>query len=304
MRVGAGWVGRLAKGVALMLMLVRCSGSSRLEPTSTPGPVFEQERAWAHAVAQCGFGPRFVGSEAGWATGDYIRAQLQAFGWQVEEQVFTYGGLRVRNLIGRKGSGPVVVLGAHYDTRPVAEREPDPDQRDQPILGANDGASGVAVLLELARVVDVEATGRSVWLAFFDAEDRAQVDGWPTSVGAEEMARRLGLRPEWVVVLDMVGDVDQQFYLEGHSDPQLQERLWAVAGELGYAAHFIPELRHTILDDHVPFVERGIPAVDVIDFDYPAWHTLDDTLANISAESLGRVGTLMEVWLEQRAWLP
>lgn len=304
MRFGAYRLGRVATSAALLLVLVGCAGASRQEPTLTPEPVFEQERAWAHAVAQCEFGPRPVGSEAGWATGDYIRAQLRTLGWQVEEQVFTYRGLRVRNLIGRRGNGPVVVLGAHYDTRPVAERDPDPSQRDRPILGANDGASGVAVLLELARVVDVEATGRSVWLAFFDAEDRAHVDGWPTSVGAEEMARRLDLRPEWVIVLDMVGDVDQQFYLEGYSDTQLQERLWAVADELGYADHFVPEPGRTIIDDHVPFMERGIPAVDVIDIDYPAWHTLDDTLANISAESLGRVGTVMEVWLEQRAWLP
>jgi hypothetical protein len=304
MRSGFHGFGRLATHVALLLSLVGCGGVRRLEPTLTPTPAFEPARAWAHAVAQCEYGPRPVGSEAGWATGDYIRAQLQAFGWQVEEQTFTYHGLRVRNLIGRKGSGPVVVVGAHYDTRPVAERDPDPDQRDQPILGANDGASGVAVLLELARVVDVEATGRSLWLAFFDAEDRGRVDGWPTSVGAEEMARRLDLRPEWVIVVDMVGDVDQQFYLEGYSDPQLQERLWALADELGYAAYFRPELRHTLLDDHVPFVARGIPAVDVIDFDYPAWHTLDDTLSNISAESLGRVGRVMEVWLERQAWLP
>jgi Zn-dependent M28 family amino/carboxypeptidase len=266
--------------------------------------VFDAGRAWEHAVAQVELGPRPVGSEAGWATGDYIRDQLRAWGWQVDEQVFVFDGVRGRNLVGRKGSGPAVMLGAHYDTRPIADRDPDPAQRDRPILGANDGASGVAVLLELARVVDVEAAGRTVWLAFFDAEDRGGIEGWPYAVGAREMARELEELPEWVIVLDMVGDADQRFRPEAYSDPELQGALWDLAADLGYGPHFPSEARGPILDDHVPFLERGIPAVDVIDFEYPAWHTHADTLAQMRPESLGRVGRLMEVWLEEGGWKP
>ncbi len=277
-------------------------------PTATPAPtpelVFDGQRAWVHATAQVELGPRPVGSGAGWATGDYIRDQLVGFGWQVSEQVFAYAGLQGRNLVGIRGTGPVVMLGAHYDTRPIADRDPDPARRELPVLGANDGASGVAVLLELARVVDVEATGKTVWLAFFDAEDRGGVDGWPFSVGAEQMARQLQVLPEWVIVLDMVGDADQRFRPEGYSDPDLQQRLWDLAAELGYAEQFVAEPQGPIADDHVPFLQRGIPAVDVIDLEYPAWHTQGDTLERISAESLGRVGRLMEVWLEEGGETP
>jgi hypothetical protein len=102
-----------------------------------------------------------------------------------------------------------------------------------------------------------------------------------------------------MVLVDMVGDADQQLYYEGNSDPPLQARLWEIAAELGYDAFFIPELRHTMIDDHLPFARRGIPAVDIIDFDYPYWHTVEDTVGKASADSLLRVGRTVEYWLEQ-----
>jgi Zn-dependent M28 family amino/carboxypeptidase len=192
----------------------------------------------------------------------------------------------------------VVIIGAHYDTRPVADQDPNPDQRQQPILGANDGASGVAVLLELARVLEQEQLERQVWLAFFDAEDRGRLDGWPFSVGAREMAQNLVIRPQAVVVVDMIGDADQNIYYERNSDPELSAELWAIAGELGYSDSIIPQAKHTIIDDHLPFIEQGIPSVDMIDFDYPYWHTLEDTADKVSPTSLERVGRTLEVWLE------
>jgi hypothetical protein len=96
----------------------------------------------------------------------------------------------------------------------------------------------------------------------------------------------------------MVGDKDQQLYFEGNSDPELRETLWQLAAELGYGNTFIPEVRHTMIDDHLPFVRMGFTAVDIIDFDYPYWHTVEDTVDKASAESLYRVGHLLEVWLE------
>jgi hypothetical protein len=263
----------------------------------SPTLTFNGQKAYEQARAQVDLGPRPTGSEAGWATGDYILERLKELGWDTEEQDFTYNGVKARNIIARAGQGPVVVVGAHYDTRPRADQ--DPVNPEAPILGANDGASGVAVLLELARVLDREALRAEVWLAFFDAEDRGRLEGWPFSVGAAYMAEHLDVKPEAVIVLDMVGDRNQQFYYEKNSDPALSKTLWDIADRLGYGDQFIPVPKWPIVDDHIPFIEQGIPAVDVIDFDYPPWHTTGDTLDKISADSLERVGRVVEAYLEE-----
>lgn len=151
-------------------------------------------------------------------------------------------------------------------------------------------------MLELGDVLREYELKNEVWLAFFDAEDMGRVDNWPWSVGATHMAENLRVRPEYVVVVDMVGDSEQELYYEGNSDTALRERLWKIAADLGYD-EFVPERGHTIIDDHVPFARRGIPAVDIIDFDYPYWHTIEDTCDKISWESLERVGRVVEVLL-------
>ena len=138
-----------------------------------------------------------------------------------------------------------------------------------------------------------------VWLAFFDAEDNGNLDGWEWCVGSSYMAAHLQVAPQAVVVVDMIGDADQQLYLERNSDAILQTRLWEIAATVGYTDTFVSEYRWTIYDDHVPFAQRGIPAVDIIDFDYPHWHTTRDTLDKVSAESLERVGRVLEAWLEE-----
>jgi Zn-dependent M28 family amino/carboxypeptidase len=294
--------------------LVSCGGSTPAPPTmsptviSTPTPtpiplVFDGDLAYDHVVEQCDFGFRPTGSEAWKATGDYIIAELQFRGWRVETQEFVYRDTLVRNVIAKSSQGsqeqvgtlPVLILGAHYDTRRSADME-DPSV---PVMGANDGASGVAVLLELARVLEAEKLRHEVWLAFFDAEDNGRLDGWEWCVGSDHMAEHLEIKPEAVVVVDMVGDADQQLYLERNSNPALQMELWEIAGELGYSEWFIAEYRHAIYDDHVPFGQRGITAVDIIDFDYPYWHTTQDTIDKVNGESLGRVGHVLEVWLEE-----
>jgi glutaminyl-peptide cyclotransferase len=259
--------------------------------------LFDGESAYQYVLAQTALGPRPTGSPAGWATGDLILKELTRWGWKTEAQEFFFKGERCRNIIGRKGAGPVIILGAHYDTRPYADN--DPIKKDQPIMGADDGASGVAVLLELAHVLDEAKLQHEVWLAFFDAEDRGHLQGWPFSVGASYMAEVLKVKPQAVVVLDMVGDEQQDFYYEHNSDAALQEKLWHLAAELGYSQQFIPQYRWTMTDDHIPFVERGITAVDIIDFDYPYWHTAQDTADKVSAESLHRIGRVMQVWLEK-----
>jgi len=247
-------------------------------------------------LEQCALGPRPTGSPAIRAAGDAIIAHLKTWDWAVETQEFTYRDTPVRNIIGRAGEGPVVILGAHYDTRRAADQE----NPAQPVLGANDGASGTAVLMELARALEKDRLRHQVWLVFFDAEDNGGLDGWEWCVGSSYMASHLTVRPEAVVVVDMVGDTDQQFYFEHNSDPALQQELWGIAATLGYTTTFIPEYRWAVYDDHIPFARLGIPAVDIIDFDYPYWHTTRDTPDKVSPASLERVGRVLEVWLEGR----
>jgi glutaminyl-peptide cyclotransferase len=238
-----------------------------------------------------------VGSPQGRETADYITAELRKVGWAVEQQDFEYRGVSACNLVAAKGTGPLFIIGAHYDTRSLAER--DLEDPTLAVPGANDGASGVAVLLELARVLDLEKSGIQVWLAFFDAEDQGGINGWPFSVGASYMAEHLTAQPVAVVVVDMVGDQEQEIFWERNSDAALQRELWAIAADLGYEAAFVPQYRYSIMDDHVPFIQRGLVAVDIIDFDYPYWHTSQDTPDKVSPTSLQRVGRVVETWLEE-----
>jgi glutaminyl-peptide cyclotransferase len=290
---------RLVAVLALVLFLVPVATAGCAGAEAEPGderPLlaersFDGERAYQYALDQCEIGPRPTGSEAGWATGEYILGTLGELGWRTETQQFEYQGVRLRNVIGGLGQGPVVILGAHYDTRPVADR--DPRHVDEAIVGGNDGASGVAVLLELADVLGHYELQNEVWLVFFDGEDSGGVNGWPFSVGSAYTAENLTVDPAWVVVVDMVGSKDQAFYYEGYSDPALRERLWAIAGQLGYG-EFVRNVGRSIVDDHLPFVEAGIPAVDIIGLPYAYWHTLGDTCDQVSAESLERVGRVLE----------
>lgn len=280
------------------LLLASCLLIVSLAACGARSGTFNGEAAYAHVVAQCDLGYRPTGSEAWRKTGDYIIAELEKQGWAVETQEFTYRDTPVRNIIGKSRASneqPVIIVGAHYDTRRSADQE----NPAEPVLGANDGASGVAVLLELARVLDRDRLQSQVWLAFFDAEDNGGLDGWEWCVGSSYMAANLAVTPQAVVVVDMVGDADQQVYFEHNSDPAIQTQLWEIAATLGYTSTFIPEYRWAIFDDHIPFRQRGIPAVVIIDFDYPYWHTTQDTPDKVSAESLERVGRVVEVWLEQ-----
>jgi len=278
-------------------------------PQAAP-KIFDGKRAYQHITAQVNFGLRPAGSPALRSTGDYIIAQMKQVGWKIETQEFVYRNVPVRNIVGKvgEGRGPLVVVGAHYDTRLRADQ--DKVHPEQGVMGANDAASGVAVLLELARTLDVSKLQNEVWFAFFDAEDNGDISGcvvtpgkcdkspWPWSVGADYFAEHLASKPSVVVILDMIGDADQNIFYEYNSDKDTQEQLWGIAARLGYAAQFIPQFKWSMEDDHTPFLERGIRAVDMIDFDYPYWHTTQDTADKVSADSLERVGRVMQMWLE------
>lgn len=279
---------------------------------------FDGQRAWQDVEYQVSLGPRLPGSQAHAQAVAWMVSELEAAGWEAEVQETTGMGHPIRNVIGRKGEGrPWVVIGAHYDSRLVADQDPDPDQRDQPVPGANDGASGVAVLLELARFLGDSGpaerswfAGRNsapnrwdeiwpgeVWLVFFDAEDNGNIPGWDWILGSRAFVEELDAHPDTAVIIDMIGDADLNVYWEGNSDPTLLQEIWSIAASLGYEDQFIPEYRYNILDDHILFVDAGIQAVDLIDFDYPYWHTVEDTPDKVTPESLQAVGETLIAWL-------
>ncbi len=286
---------KLPARIRLFLIPILLLGCHPLSPSIERR--FDGREAFRHVQAQLAMGPRYPGSPGWEAVQRYIQDHVIRQGWTFEVQPFTASGISGRNLIARAGQGPVVLVGAHYDTRHRADR--DPERPQDPVPGANDGASGVAVLLELARVLDRPRLRDEVWLVFFDAEDQGELNGMPWILGSTHFAAAMTVTPTAMILVDMVGDVDPQFYYERNSDPGLRERLWRVAAELGYSRWFIPEPRWALIDDHLPFLQRGIPAVDIIDFDYPAWHTTTDTLDRISPQTLEAVGRVLERFLER-----
>ncbi len=262
---------------------------------------FDGRAAYRHVVAQVDLGPRTTGSEGSEAVQQIIMGRLARHQWRVEYQDFIYRGTQARNIIAKagEGAGPLIIVGAHYDTRRRADNDPAVEKRLLPVPGANDGASGVAVLLELARSLDKKKLENEVWLVFFDAEDNGQLDGWEYIAGSTYFANWLPVEPASVIIVDMIGDADQQIYKERNSTPWLVEAVWEAASDLGFDDVFLPTAKYSMLDDHTPFLRRGIPAIDIIDFDYPYWHTTEDTADKVSPAALGRVGRVIEVLLEE-----
>jgi Zn-dependent M28 family amino/carboxypeptidase len=168
----------------------------------------------------------------------------------------------------------------------------------KPVPGANDGASGVAVLLELARKLPDDTV--PVWLVFFDAEDNGNIDGWDWLLGSREFVKNNPVHPKAVVVIDMIGDADLNIYKERNSNKAITDEIWRTAERTENDTVFIPKEKFSMIDDHTPFLEAGIPAVDIIDFDYPYWHTTQDTPDKVSAQSLQIVGETLQVWVMQQ----
>jgi Zn-dependent M28 family amino/carboxypeptidase len=263
-----------------------------------PRPVtFDGERAYRDVVAQVDFGPRIPNSASHAQTVAYIQAELTKAGWTSSVQTGESGGQTVKNIVAMRGTdSPAVILGAHYDSRIYADHDPVAANHTVPVPGANDGASGVAVLLELARSLPPDSA--PVWLVFFDAEDNGHIPGWDWILGSRAYARSLTVQPQVVVVVDMIGDADLNIFMERNSDPEFTRQIWETARSLGYESAFIPEYKYQVLDDHIPFIEKGLRAVDIIDLDYPYWHTIGDTADKVSAKSLQMVGATLLDWLK------
>lgn len=259
-------------------------------------PDFDANRAYHDVEYQLSLGPRIPGSEGHRQVLEWMQAELEAHQWHVIRQEITFKGKDIINLIASRGEGEYILLGAHYDSRIYADQDPDPELRKDHVAGANDSGSGVAVLLELARILPQDLP-QAITLVFFDAEDNGGIDDWEWIMGSTAFVQELTDKPSAAVIVDMIGDADLEVYYERNSDLELMEEIWQQARLVGYEDVFIQEYRHSMLDDHTPFVNAGIPAVDLIDFDYPYWHTTSDTLDKVSPESLRAIGETLLAWL-------
>jgi glutaminyl-peptide cyclotransferase len=281
-------------------------------------PIFDETRAFAYLVRQCDFGPRNPGSDGYYACLEYIKTELDQSADEIILQDFSYQEQRnnnkyeLQNVIARFNPNAdfQTVISAHWDTRPWADQDKNQGNKKSPILGANDGASGVAVLLELAKILRENPPNIGVNLVFFDGEDMG-IPGENNTYcqGSQYFAKNLPIpKPNEAINLDMVGDKQlvipiERYSLEYH--PKLVRYLWDRARDMGLDA-FTGRVDYAIYDDHVPLYEiAGIPAIDIIDFKYPNsyanfWHTQQDIPENCSKESLEQVGKLMLDYIYNR----
>jgi hypothetical protein len=291
----------------LLSLMVACSQqSSGSSPATTPAPEFSVDSAWAYLRKQVEFGPRYPGSEGHRRQLEWMQEFLRARADTLVVQPFSHEAtdgtaLQLTNLFARFNpeAGSRILLLAHWDTRPTADEERDGADRRKPIPGANDGASGVAVLLELANVLSRHSQPLGVDLLFVDGEDWSASD---LSLGAKYFAANLppAYRPLYGILLDMIGDQSPIFMIESNSRsyaPEVVERVWRVAEELGHGSVFSRREGIAITDDHIPLNQAGIRTIDVIDFDYGPgnayWHTLEDNLDHVSPRGLGVVGAVL-----------
>lgn len=290
----------------LPVALLLAAGCGKAEsPAELRWADFDGGRAYKHVEDLVALGPRPTGSEALVRAADYIAAQLKASGLELREQVFEAatprGPIKFRNIIGmtrRSAAGGVIVIGSHYDTKWM------PGIR---MVGANDGGSSVGVLLEMARVA---VNQPNVWFVFFDGEEAMAEYGaedglWGSRYFVRDLnsdAKTAVERVKAMILLDMIGDARLNVGLPANSTGRLVQEVFEAARATGNRDVFGVDPRE-ILDDHVPFLDAGIPAVDLIDFEYGSapglndyWHTERDTLDKISPGSLQAAGrTVLKV---------
>ncbi|MBJ2161206.1 MAG: M28 family peptidase [Muribaculaceae bacterium] len=290
---------------------------------------FNADSAYSYIDHQVAFGPRVPGSEAHRQCRDWLIASLKRFGadtvYVQDAQVKAYNGdkLPITNIIASYNSGASkrVLLAAHWDSRPWADKAFDANDRTKPVPGANDGGSGVGVLLEIARNLAARQPSVGVDIAFFDAEDYGKYEGFEDSsdtwcLGSQYWAKNMipysaYNKPVYGILLDMVGGRGARFHYELFSQEYARlatVKVWGEAEKLGYSDYFIREKGAPVTDDHVVLTRAGIPTTNIIEsinsetqsFN-PTWHTLDDTMANIDRASLKAVGeTVLNVVYKER----
>ena len=297
-------IGTLLASVAFFGYL----GDGLLRPDVVNEP-FSGEKALASVNRQLAFGPRITGTDASLQTGDWLIEQLRLLGWDVVIQPFTINEqVQGRNIVAvrspDRAGAPVAMLTTHYDTRLAADLDPDETRRQEPVPGANDGASGPAILLELARTLDVDATQHTICLAFFDAEANGGVPGWDTNIGSQVFVDSQPssvprcASPQVLVNVDLAGAIDQRFFQNEVGDAPLNGAIWQTAANLELGSRFPAQTRPMAPTTSAAFRAAGIPTADIVSTDYPYRATLADTADKLSAETLGDVGLVLETWLE------
>lgn len=318
-----------ALALSILFFLASCKGDHNAagqggtETTETPAasvpvPSFNRDSAFAFVEKQLSFGPRVPGTEAHKACRQWLVDQLRAYGAEVIEQAFNakiYTGqtLPAVNIIGQFNpqAGKRILLAAHWDSRFRADSPLSKERRDEPILGADDGASGVAVLLEVARQLQAHPISIGVDIIFFDAEDQGESDNEnPNSwaLGAQHWARNLhrgGYKPKYGILLDMVGSKPARFAREAYSTYYagfVVDKVWKLAQSMSYGNYFVDEEGSSVTDDHY-FVNTiaGIPMIDIINqpgtnretIFVDHWHTHNDNLNAIDPLTLRAVGQVM-----------
>ena len=283
------------------VLMHACESKKPVSPLHVPA--FDKQNAFTHLTNQVDFGARVPGSEAHAACLAYLDSSLAQYAQSVVQQSFehtiekTGEKVKLTNLIASFGTdkGQRVLLAAHWDCRPWADSDPDTANQRKPVPGANDGASGVAVLLEIARILKNEPPPVGVDIVLFDGEDfgiHGRDETW--AVGAQYFANKKDPRytPQIGLLLDMIGDKDLKLMKEGYSmhyAPGVVDFVWGYASRLGIS-EFVGEQMGPITDDHLPLLKVGIPCINLIDLDYDFHHTIEDTPDKCSPESLEKVG--------------
>ena len=310
---------------ALILLFMSCSSTSKKQSgaekateTSVVNIVmdFNADSAYKFVKAQTDFGPRVPNTESHSKTASYLAGELKRLGTKVTVQATklkTFDGttINAKNIIGEinPDSSKRILLLAHWDSRPWADNDPDLSKRKKPVMGANDGASGVGVILELARLFKAKSPNIGIDILFVDAEDwgdsNSNYDTESTwALGTQywiEHMHRDNYEPIYGILLDMVGSKDAKFYKDYYSmeyAPQITNTVWDIARDSGYADYFVNKDGGGITDDHVFVNKAGIKCIDIIDQNSgssnsgfcPQWHTTFDTMDNISTETLKAVG--------------
>ena len=277
-------------------------------------PAFDADYAYKQIEKQVSFGPRNPNSKGHEEALNYLSGELSKYTADVVLQAFDYQGygdrLRLTNIIAKFNPGKKhrIIICAHWDTRPRAEKDKNPAEQNKPILGANDGGSGVGILLEIAKLLKQNPVAYGIDLVLFDGEDYGKPDDLENySLGAKYFSANLpkDYQPVFAILLDMVGDKDAFFPIEGNSKlyaPDLESMIWGLAEQVG-ADKFVNRESEKIYDDHISLNEAGIRAVDIIDLeligaDTPAdrrnyWHTQNDIMENIGKGTLEQVGKVI-----------
>jgi glutaminyl-peptide cyclotransferase len=295
---------RSALGIVIVVALVLCA-CGQYPSTSSKSMSISGERAMEYVKAQVSFGPRPPGSPQLQKCREYIVQTLRGFGYQVEEDAFIaqtpYGATQMHNLIARKGSGGkgVIAFATHYDTKLMEGKN---------FVGANDGGSSTGLVMELARTLADSRDPLDYWFLFLDGEEAfVQWSTFDSTYGSRHLAHRwkedgTASKIRALILLDMIGDKDLNIFYETNSTERLMKLVWNTATKIGLQS-MLSNTRGAISDDHIPFLDAGVPCVDIIDFNYGPdnsyWHTPQDSLDKIGAQSMENVGKLILAMLPE-----